>query len=103
MTPDRSTHIRSQHGPGARERNPEKGEFSDDFLYDRNDNDVLDQNIIEAARNGDVRVNGSGPGAISRYDFGPGNEIGWDGDRPTSIIEVIIYPDGRTWTAYPTL
>ncbi|MFI7672047.1 RHS repeat-associated core domain-containing protein, partial [Actinophytocola sp. NPDC049390] len=103
VTPERSTHIRSEHGPGARDRNPEKGEFSDDFFYDRNDNDVLDKRVIEAARNGDVRVNDKGPGVISRYDFGPGNEIGWDGERPTSIIEVVIYPDGRIWTAYPTL
>ncbi len=45
--------------------------------------------------------NPNGEGFIYQYNYGAGNEFGWAGNRRTSVIEIVVKPDGRIWTAYP--
>jgi hypothetical protein len=105
VSSERSGHIRDRHGPGARDRDPDAGEFDEDFFYNAKDEDVLDQKLIDAVNNKNAtwRVNDKGPGYIYRYDYGKGNEIGWKKGQRTSVVEVVVREDGTIWTAYPTL
>ncbi|MEY9211582.1 polymorphic toxin-type HINT domain-containing protein [Thermobifida halotolerans] len=101
ISSDRLGHIYSRHGEGARERDQNAGEFNESFLYDDEDNELLEQRLLDAVSNSDPSPNPRRRGHLHRYDYGYGNDIGRDGEVSTSTVEIVVLDSGNIWTAHP--